>query len=95
MFLVPFIKLVEVVSKLIRPITLGVRLAVNLLTGHLLLRMFTEYHCSKFFNFSFISYTIVFLFGLFIMFYETCVGFIQAFVYNLMIVQYLDEHTDK
>jgi len=41
--LIPFLKIIEV-RKLIRPITLGVRLAVKLITGHLLLRMFRKIH---------------------------------------------------
>jgi F-type H+-transporting ATPase subunit a len=46
-FLIPFIKIIEVISNLIRPLTLGVRLAVNLLTGHLFLTMFSRAHTSN------------------------------------------------
>lgn len=90
--LVPFIKIVEVVRNIIRPITLGVRLAVKLLTGHLLLRLLRGVVMGK------VLYvdSFIILSGMlmvFIFFYETCVLVIQAFVYNLMLRQYLDEHS--
>lgn len=91
-FLVSFIKVVEVLRKLIRPITLGVRLAVNLLTGHLFLTMFRK---SQFFlGLSLkIIYFFLFFLGIFVFFYEFCVCVIQALVFNLMLRQYFDEHS--
>jgi F0F1-type ATP synthase membrane subunit a len=91
--LIPFIKLIEVVRKIIRPITLGVRLAVKLLTGHLLLSMYSTFHRNQLLKISFFSYCCLCLLGVCILFYETCISLIQAFVYKLMIIQYLDEHS--
>jgi F-type H+-transporting ATPase subunit a len=92
LILVPFIKMVEVVSKVIRPITLGVRLAVNLITGHLLLSLFSNFHCSQIFLLDGFFF-FFFIFGVTLFLYESCVSIIQALVYNLMLFQYLDEHT--
>lgn len=91
--LIFFINLVEVIRKCIRPITLGVRLAVNLLTGHLLVRMFRKAHASLILKYSLIKVLVLGLLGIFIMFYERCICVIQAFVYSLMIRQYFDEHS--
>jgi len=91
--LISFIKIIEVISNLIRPITLGVRLAVNLLTGHLLLSMFSNFHISLIFKFQIFFFLVFLIFGFFIFFYETCVCVIQGLVYRLMISQYFDEHS--
>jgi F0F1-type ATP synthase membrane subunit a len=90
--LVPFINIIEVISNLIRPITLGVRLAVNLLTGHLLLTMFCNSHSSFLFTLNWIFFPLYF-FGVFIFIYEFCVCLVQALVYKLMLSQYFDEHS--
>uniref|UniRef100_A0A343VVI6 ATP synthase subunit a n=1 Tax=Bothromesostoma personatum TaxID=27905 RepID=A0A343VVI6_9PLAT len=92
--LVPFINIIEVISNVIRPLTLGVRLAVNLLTGHLLLSMFSNFHSSLLFS-NYFLFFFVFFFGIFIFFYESCVSLVQAFVYGLMISQYFDEHSNN
>jgi F0F1-type ATP synthase membrane subunit a len=78
------------IRKLIRPITLGVRLAVNLLTGHLLVSMFSNFHISFILNLNNFFFFFFFFFGLFIFFYEMCVCVIQAIVYTLMVNQYAE-----
>ena len=91
--LVPFIKVIEVIRKVIRPITLGVRLAVNLLTGHLLVSMLRSSHADSLLNKGFIVYAVVLVIGVGVFFYESCVCLVQSLVYALMISQYLDEHS--
>lgn len=91
--LVPFINIIEVIRKIIRPITLGVRLAVNLLTGHLLLSMFRKLHTSFLLNASLRGFAVLWVGGLMVFFYEFCVCIVQALVYALMIAQYFDEHS--
>lgn len=91
--LVPFINVVEVIRKIIRPITLGVRLAVKLLTGHLLLRLLRKKLRGHFLLFNRFRVFLIGGLGIFVFFYESCVLVIQAFVYNLMLSQYLDEHS--
>jgi F0F1-type ATP synthase membrane subunit a len=77
----------------IRPITLGVRLAVNLLTGHLLLSMLRGLHVDYLIKGGFFIYLIILLIGVGGFIYEFCVCLVQALVYALMISQYLDEHS--
>jgi len=89
--LIPLLKVIEIISIRIRPITLGVRLAVNLITGHLMLRMFSSSSSNRLVKFSFI-FIIMFFFGILVFFYERCVCLVQGLVYFLMLTQYLDEH---
>jgi ATP synthase subunit 6 len=93
LLLIPFIKVIEVISNIIRPLTLGVRLAVNLLTGHLLLTLFCNSHISNLIVFK-RRFFLLYFFGIFIFFYELCVCIVQALVYNLMVIQYFDEHSN-
>jgi len=93
-FLISFIKIIEVISKVIRPLTLGVRLAVNLLTGHLLLRMFRKLHTSNLIKRKLLMMVVLYFFGIFIFFYESCICVIQALVYRLLIKNYFDEHSN-
>lgn len=93
LLLIPFINVIEIVRKVIRPITLGVRLAVKLLTGHLLLSMFSGSHKVKLLGLNFVIYLIMFFFGIFIFFYESCICIIQALVFGLLIKNYYDEHS--
>jgi len=91
--LIPFLKIIEVIRKLIRPITLGVRLAVKLITGHLLLRMFRKIHYKALLYRNLVYWGVLLVFGLGVLFYERCICVIQGLVYSLMLVQYYDEHS--
>nr|UHA56295.1 ATP synthase F0 subunit 6 [Diversibipalium multilineatum] len=83
-----FLNLIEIVSVGIRSLTLSLRLAVNISTGHIFLGLVSSWLllCSSFliWNFSFFCFIGYFFFELF-------VCFIQALVFNLLLVQYLDE----
>lgn len=48
MFLVPFLFLVEIVTISSRPLTLGFRLMINIIAGHLILSMGTNVNASIF-----------------------------------------------
>lgn len=91
--LVPFLKIIEVIRIFIRPLTLGVRLAVKLMTGHLLLRMVRNFHSNLMVIGSLTLVIMMFFFIKFLFFYEMSVCLIQGLVYSLMLVQYLDEHS--
>ncbi|WP_372494059.1 F0F1 ATP synthase subunit A [Mycolicibacterium neoaurum] len=44
-FLSPFLVLIELVSNMIRPITISVRLVANMTAGHLLMHLLSQFLC--------------------------------------------------
>nr|YP_009711068.1 ATP synthase F0 subunit 6 [Bipalium kewense]QGI24378.1 ATP synthase F0 subunit 6 [Bipalium kewense] len=83
-----FLNLIEIVSLCIRSLTLSLRLSVNISTGHIFLGLVSSWLliCSSVlvWNISFFCFVGYFFFELF-------VCFIQALVFSLLLVQYLDE----
>lgn len=85
--LIPFIVLIEFVRNIIRPITLSVRLAANLVAGHLLITLIR----SPIVNTSYVS-IILLLRGLYMLIIlESAVAFIQAYVFRILRTLYLRE----
>ena len=85
--LMPFIVLIELVRNLIRPITLSVRLAANLVAGHLLITLISSPATSR-------NYLVLFILirGLImLMVLESAVAFIQAYVFRMLSTLYLRE----
>lgn len=77
-----FMVLIETVSQLIRPLTLGVRLMANITAGHLIMIL-----CSgSFFFFSYITFPLLLLLVL-----EFIVALIQAYVFIILLSIYLGE----
>nr|BAV25038.1 ATP synthase Fo subunit 6 [Bathymodiolus japonicus] len=102
MFLVPFLLLVEIVTISSRPITLGFRLMINIIAGHLILSMGSNVN-------SFISLKGAVLnlsgpffgavyFSLFawmgLMAAELAVGLIQAFIFCSLLSLYTNDHAN-
>lgn len=81
--LCPFIVLIEIVSLLIRPITLSVRLTANIVAGHLLLLLL-----SSFIILNSRVFIISFIFLIILAFLEICVAFIQAYVFSTLVLLY-------
>nr|YP_011014081.1 ATP synthase F0 subunit 6 [Unio tumidiformis]WQA10162.1 ATP synthase F0 subunit 6 [Unio tumidiformis] len=90
--LIPLLVLIESVSILIRPITLGVRLAANITMGHLMLHVIGEYVVGFFYEVSLFSS----LFGSLVMWgymiFEFAVSFLQAYVFVLLVGLYSSDH---
>ena len=88
--LMPFIVIIELIRNIIRPITLSVRLAANLVAGHLLITLIR----SPIVRVSF--YAIVILLSLLylLMILESAVAFIQAYVFRILSTLYLREVND-
>ena len=88
--LMPFIVIIELISNIIRPITLSVRLAANLVAGHLLITLIR----SPIIRVSF--YAIIILLSLLylLMILESAVAFIQAYVFRILSTLYLREVND-
>nr|BAD86524.1 ATP synthase subunit 6 [Doliolum nationalis] len=80
MALAPFLALIEVVSTLIRPVALGLRLMANITAGHLLVHLFAGWA-----SISFVVGVVFF----FIILLEMMVAFIQAYVFSLLLSLYV------
>ena len=90
--LAPLLNIIEVVSKVIRPLTLRLRLCINMTTGHILLGLVSmglRYVFSVGGLFSVVLLAV--LLGYFL--FEVAICTIQASVYALLVQQYTDEHT--
>ena len=77
--LMSFMVIIELTRQIIRPITLIVRLAVNLITGHLILSLISFPRLLSLFS------QILF----FIL--EMIVALVQAYVFSLLLILYLNE----
>merc|ERR1712002_151307 len=78
--LAPFLVLIEVVSTLIRPIALRIRLAANIMARHLLVHLFSRWASIS---------ILVGLVFFFIILLEIMVSFIQAYVFSLLLSLYV------
>merc|ERR1711881_133437 len=78
--LAPFLVLIEVVSTLIRPIALRIRLAANIMARHLLVHLFSGWASIS---------ILVGLVFFFIILLEIIVSFIQAYVFSLLLSLYV------
>ena len=85
--LVPFIVIIEIVSNLMRPLTLSVRLAANMVAGHLLLVLVRGPMPTL--NLAVLTLAFVGLIALIIL--ELGVSFIQAYVFITLSSLYIDE----
>nr|VFU78881.1 ATP synthase 6 [Proasellus spelaeus] len=85
--LIPFMVIIETVSSLIRPITLAVRLAANMIAGHLLMALLSNY--ASIFNPS-VTLAIVSS-QILLIILEAAVAVIQAYVFLVLSVLYVSE----
>lgn len=85
--LASFVGLIETVSVMIRPITLALRLAVNIMAGHILIGLVRAFFIAPLMPLSLV------VLGLFIGLYllEMAVAVIQAYVFVLLLRLYLRE----
>lgn len=84
--LINFIVLIEMISNIIRPITLSVRLTANIVAGHLLLRLLGGFSLISSLNFT------LSLFGILVLsILELAVSFIQAYVFITLLTLYSTE----
>nr|YP_009645796.1 ATP synthase F0 subunit 6 [Acuticosta chinensis]AUD57226.1 ATP synthase F0 subunit 6 [Acuticosta chinensis]QBS54521.1 ATP synthase F0 subunit 6 [Acuticosta chinensis] len=93
--LIPLLVLIESVSILIRPITLGVRLAANITMGHLMLHVIGEYVVSFFYGVSFSGILLGSLVMWGYVIFEFAVSFLQAYVFVLLVGLYSSDHPMK
>jgi len=84
--LINFIFIIEIVRNIIRPITLSVRLTANIVAGHLLMLLLSNFSLSSFNNIIISSIPMLILSLL-----EMAVSLIQAYVFVTLISLYINE----
>jgi len=85
--LIPFIVVIEIISNIIRPLTLSVRLAANIVAGHLLLTLLRSLTPSG-------SWRVLVLAGrrlILLLILESAVAVIQAYVFRVLTSLYVEE----
>ncbi len=88
--LVPFLVVIEVVSYLIRPFSLSVRLFANMLAGHTLLNILSAFIFNVFKKYALISF-LPLLFIVFIIVLEFCIAIVQAYIFSILTCIYLND----
>ena len=85
--LIPFIVLIEITRRVIRPLTLSVRLAANIIAGHLLLTLLRQGAPMSSYPILLCIFTAVILLATL----ESAVALIQAYVFRVLRTLYLQE----
>nr|UZC53605.1 ATP synthase F0 subunit 6 [Artemia sinica] len=85
--LMPFMVLIEIISNLIRPITLSVRLAANMIAGHLLLTLLGDQGDTE----NIYITTAVILSQIILLILEFSVAVIQSYVFMTLMTLYASE----
>ncbi len=84
LILIPLLVFIELISNIIRPVTLRIRLTANITAGHLILRLISSY-------FTIWHWDLFFLVLSFMCILELGVAIIQAFVFSLLTALYTEE----
>ena len=85
--LMPFIVLIEITRNVIRPLTLSVRLAANIIAGHLLLTLLSQGAPST----SYALLALILRAVILLATLESAVALIQAYVFRVLSTLYLQE----
>jgi F-type H+-transporting ATPase subunit a len=85
--LIPFIVIIEIVRNIIRPITLSVRLAANIIAGHLLLTLLGNQLVRR----SWLIFPLICGPEYLLMVLESAVACIQAYVFSVLTTLYASE----
>lgn len=85
--LIPFIVYIELISNVIRPGTLAVRLTANIIAGHLLLTLLGNTGPSI----SLIIINVLIVIQIILLTLETAVAFIQSYVFAILVTLYSTE----
>nr|YP_313712.1 ATP synthase F0 subunit 6 [Acrochordus granulatus]BAE20019.1 ATPase subunit 6 [Acrochordus granulatus] len=90
--LIPFMIMIETVSLLMRPLALGVRLTANITAGHLLMTMISS-TALIFLNNMITLHMMTMILLMLLTILEMAVACIQAYVFTLLVILYLQENT--
>lgn len=91
--LAPLLSLIELISSLVRPLTLTLRLGINITAGHIFLSLLRRALCYCFGSGYVFLMLFIYFIGIGYCLFEIGVGFIQGFVYCLLLGQFTNEHT--
>lgn len=83
----PLIVLIERVSHLIRPFTLSIRLAANIIAGHLIIGLLSRIRIIRF-----LGFTVSLVFQRILLILEFGVAVIQGFVFRILLLLYALEY---
>jgi len=84
--LIIFIVVIETISRLIRPITLAVRLSANIIAGHVILALISSISIIDYKNFF-----VRIIFQRILLILETAVAVVQPYVFITLLILYLKE----
>nr|YP_009058777.1 ATP synthase F0 subunit 6 [Plexippus paykulli]AIM52643.1 ATP synthase F0 subunit 6 [Plexippus paykulli] len=87
LMLAPLMVLIESVSHLIRPFTLSIRLAANMMAGHLIIGLLSSISL-----FSLLSFSASLMFQSLLLMLEFGVAVIQGFVFSILLLLYALEY---
>nr|YP_010610946.1 ATP synthase F0 subunit 6 [Boiga kraepelini]WAP91780.1 ATP synthase F0 subunit 6 [Boiga kraepelini] len=90
--LIPFMVVIETISLLMRPLALGVRLTANITAGHLLMTMVSTATLNTIGSYATLS-AMTWMLLLLLSILELAVACIQAYVFVLLVILYLQENT--
>ena len=80
----------EIISTLIRPLTLVLRLCANITAGHVMLGLISRFFVQSLFFPTGLT-VVLFVCGVVFFLFEGFVAFIQRLVFSLLLISYLDE----
>jgi F-type H+-transporting ATPase subunit a len=89
--LLPFLVVIEVVSFLIRPISLSLRLCANMMAGHILLHIIGSFSFALFYSFYTFGYLGAWFLIVVIFMLELGIAFLQAYVFLMLVCVYLND----
>ncbi|MDX1949390.1 MAG: F0F1 ATP synthase subunit A [Rickettsiales bacterium] len=89
-YMLPLITPIELISYLIRPVSLGIRLAAAMTAGHIVMKIFAGFIISLA-SITLVLGVVPFAFAIALVGLELLVGFIQAFIFSILICIYLND----
>ena len=94
MGLAPFLLLVEVVTVCSRPLTLGFRLLINIISGHLIIRIRLNRALSGLCHLSLVSSIVLRSSWMLLLAAELGVAFLQGYIFCILLRLYRNEHAN-
>nr|YP_009131455.1 ATP synthase F0 subunit 6 [Galathealinum brachiosum]AIL54815.1 ATP synthase F0 subunit 6 [Galathealinum brachiosum] len=94
MWLNPFLIIIEMISIMVRPLTLAFRLAANMSAGHIILILISSYLTTSILM---MTSSMIFLFFIQLSYFmfEMAISIIQAYIFCLLLSLYSNDHSMK